>query len=287
MSQIPDYIGKAAISSLQRGVRTATNAPVISFFSQFDALDSSSSTASDTSREEFPSSDETPLLVSPWWLNDHLNSRSSGSESPSATRVIPIDCTHLPRPFLTEDSELYWRPGVKEGAYGGLFEFYANNWRDGIVGFEKANIPSSTFLPLHRLADFLSKHPLKLPLADDFASWCSDNGIRKQDHVVLYDQRGIGSAPRGAWMFKVFGHERVSILSGGLPAWTGSGLPTATGSSPRSSNSTESTISEPDLYECSLSRDLALDYNRMWDAAVNMFLEPEGWQIIDTRNQRL
>jgi len=44
--------------------------------------------------------------------------------------------------------------------------------------------------------------------------------------VVVYDQRGIFSAPRLWWMFRVFGHDNVQVLNGGLPAWqaTGDGL---------------------------------------------------------------
>jgi thiosulfate/3-mercaptopyruvate sulfurtransferase len=37
--------------------------------------------------------------------------------------------------------------------------------------------------------------------------------------VCCYDTHGIFSAPRVWWTFKVFGHKRISVLDGGLPAW--------------------------------------------------------------------
>jgi thiosulfate/3-mercaptopyruvate sulfurtransferase len=47
--------------------------------------------------------------------------------------------------------------------------------------------------------------------------------------VIVYDTLGIFSAPRVWWMFRVFGHEKVSVLNGGLPAWQGKGYPTTSG----------------------------------------------------------
>jgi thiosulfate/3-mercaptopyruvate sulfurtransferase len=41
--------------------------------------------------------------------------------------------------------------------------------------------------------------------------------------VVVYDSMGIFSAPRVWWMFKAFGHGKVAVLDGGLPAWKAAG----------------------------------------------------------------
>jgi len=54
-------------------------------------------------------------------------------------------------------------------------------------------------------------------------------GVGSKDHVVVYDTRGIFSSCRVYWTFKVFGHEKVSILSGGLPDWLAEGYTTASG----------------------------------------------------------
>uniref|UniRef100_A0A8C4RA54 Thiosulfate sulfurtransferase n=1 Tax=Eptatretus burgeri TaxID=7764 RepID=A0A8C4RA54_EPTBU len=51
--------------------------------------------------------------------------------------------------------------------------------------------------------------------------------IGADTHVVVYDGSTFGqySAPRVWWMFRVFGHNRVSVLDGGLAAWMAQGFP--------------------------------------------------------------
>jgi thiosulfate/3-mercaptopyruvate sulfurtransferase len=48
-------------------------------------------------------------------------------------------------------------------------------------------------------------------------------GVGAASQVVVYDQRGIFSAARLWWMFRVFGHPNVVVLDGGLPAWMAAG----------------------------------------------------------------
>ena len=43
------------------------------------------------------------------------------------------------------------------------------------------------------------------------------------DRVILYSEEGNASAARTYWMFKIFGHKRVSILNGGLKKWVKEG----------------------------------------------------------------
>ncbi|CAN6874314.1 hypothetical protein Bca4012_077596 [Brassica carinata] len=62
-----------------------------------------------------------------------------------------------------------------------------------------------------------------LPSEEVFAAACSALGIENKDGVVVYDGKGIFSAARVWWMFRVFGHESVWVLDGGLPKWRASG----------------------------------------------------------------
>ena len=62
-----------------------------------------------------------------------------------------------------------------------------------------------------------------LPSADVFAAAVGIMGITADDHVVVYDRHGVFSAPRLWWTFKMFGHAKVSVLNGGLPAWIAAG----------------------------------------------------------------
>jgi len=69
------------------------------------------------------------------------------------------------------------------------------------------------------IADRSSDLPHMLPRAADFAAAVAALGVAAGNHVVVYDTNGLFSAARVWWMFRVFGHEQVSVLDGGLPAW--------------------------------------------------------------------
>jgi thiosulfate/3-mercaptopyruvate sulfurtransferase len=44
-------------------------------------------------------------------------------------------------------------------------------------------------------------------------------GVGNDSHVVVYDRAALSSAARVWWEFRAFGHERVSVLDGGLIKW--------------------------------------------------------------------
>lgn len=70
--------------------------------------------------------------------------------------------------------------------------------------------------------EIASPHPtLKhmLPSTKTFINAVSNMGIDEDDIVIIYDRHGVRTAPRVWWTFKVFGHEKVYVLDGGLPAW--------------------------------------------------------------------
>ncbi len=64
-----------------------------------------------------------------------------------------------------------------------------------------------------------------LPGAMEFGAAVSKLGIGANDRVVIYDSAGVVSATRAWWMFRVFGHDRVAVLDGGLPKWLAEGRP--------------------------------------------------------------
>lgn len=65
-----------------------------------------------------------------------------------------------------------------------------------------------------------------LPSPEIFADHAGRMGISNNDAVVVYDRAGIHmAAARVWWMFRVFGHDNVRILDGGLPVWMKTGLP--------------------------------------------------------------
>ncbi len=95
--------------------------------------------------------------------------------------------------------------------------------RDGATEFELGHIPGAAFFSIDGIADPDSTLPHMVPTAEAFAAAVGALGVGAGDHVVCYATEGIGTAPRAWWMFRLFGHERVSVLDGGLPAWTAGG----------------------------------------------------------------
>lgn len=97
--------------------------------------------------------------------------------------------------------------------------------RDARAEHRAAHIPGAVFFDIDDIADPAPWGALAhmLPDAATFAAKVGALGISRDSHVVAYDTRGLYSAARVWWMFRVFGHERVSVLDGGLPAWRAAG----------------------------------------------------------------
>ena len=124
-----------------------------------------------------------PVLVSAAWLHDNL----------SSVRVFDAS-SHLPT--------------VK---------------RNAAAEFAEAHIPGAMRFDIETIADQDHPMPHMVPSPDGFATAMRDLGLGNDDHVVFYDDSDIRTAARGWWMMRLFGHERVSILDGGLAAWRGVG----------------------------------------------------------------
>jgi thiosulfate/3-mercaptopyruvate sulfurtransferase len=91
-------------------------------------------------------------------------------------------------------------------------------------GFVKRRIAGASFFDVDRVSDHSSALPHMLPDASFFAAELERLGIKPDDLVVVYGQNDmIMGAARAWWMFRVFGHERVVVLDGGLPAWLEAG----------------------------------------------------------------
>ncbi len=63
-----------------------------------------------------------------------------------------------------------------------------------------------------------------LPTPELFGQMVGALGIGNDNHIIVYDRAGMAmAASRVWWMFRVFGHDRVQVLNGGLPAWVAAG----------------------------------------------------------------
>ena len=91
--------------------------------------------------------------------------------------------------------------------------------RDADAEFARAHLPGAVRFDIDDICDPESPLPHMLPSPRLFAGKVSALGIGNGHHVVVYDVYGMQSAARVWWMFRVFGHDRVSVLDGGLPKW--------------------------------------------------------------------
>ena len=83
---------------------------------------------------------------------------------------------------------------------------YLNNHIPGAVGFDwKADFQD----PLRRT--FLGP--------EGFAQLMDSRGISNDDHVVLYGGNNNWFAAYAYWYFKIYGHEKVSLMDGGRKLW--------------------------------------------------------------------
>ena len=79
---------------------------------------------------------------------------------------------------------------------------------------------------IDKIADTTSDFAHTLPSQEKFEAEVRKLGINNDTHIIAYDRHGLFSAPRAWWMFRVMGHEKVSVLDGGLPAWIKAGRET-------------------------------------------------------------
>ena len=81
-------------------------------------------------------------------------------------------------------------------------------------------IPNSRFFNIKRsFSDMSGEFPNTFPSEEQFKNEAQKLGINTNSAIVIYDDKGIYSSPRAWWLFKVFGHDNVAVLDGGLPEW--------------------------------------------------------------------
>ncbi len=95
--------------------------------------------------------------------------------------------------------------------------------------FHRAHIPGARFFDIDRVADRRSPLPHMVPDPAEFGAAVGALGVGNNDLVVVYDRDGTTSGARVWWMFRLFGHDRVAVLDGGLPKWQAEGRPLETG----------------------------------------------------------
>ena len=94
-----------------------------------------------------------------------------------------------------------------------------NAHRDARAEYQDLHIPGAVFFDINTICDASSELPHMLPNEKTMSAEAGALGIDAQQQVIVYDTLGIFSAPRLWWMLRAFGHDKVSVLDGGLAKW--------------------------------------------------------------------
>ena len=139
----------------------------------------------------------------------------------------------------------------------------------GFDVFKEKHIPNAIFIDLEEISDLNSDLPHMMPDEKYFSEKISSLGINNNDNLIIYDIYGMFSAARIWFMFKAFGHNNVSLLNGGFPAWLDS------------DGAVSNTINElkNTTYKAKLNKLLIADYNQVLENLSN-----QKYQILDARS---
>lgn len=125
----------------------------------------------------------------------------------------------MPTPLVSTDwlaSHLH-EPGLK---VVDASMYLPNAGRDAKAEYLAGHIPGAVFADINWLSDETAAYPHTLPASDTFATRMGSLGIGSTHAIVVYDASGQNfSAPRLWWMLRVFGHQSVAVLDGGLRKW--------------------------------------------------------------------
>ena len=97
--------------------------------------------------------------------------------------------------------------------------------RDAKAEYAEWHIPGAVFFDIDEIADTSNPLPHMLPSPEKFAARVRKLGLGDGNRIVVYDGAGLYSAARVWWTFRVFGHDDVAVLDGGLPKWLDEGRP--------------------------------------------------------------
>ncbi len=137
---------------------------------------------------------QTPLLIDATWLHDHL-------PDPDVV-ILDASTAFGTAPEEGSGHDMYLRGHIPGAVHADLL---------GALADETSNF-NATALPSGR-----------------FAAEIGRLGVSNDSHVVVYDHGAMMWATRLWWNLRLEGHDRISVLDGGLPAWQAAGFQVDTG----------------------------------------------------------
>ena len=147
--------------------------------------------------------------------------------------------------------------------------YMPNEDGSGRDDYAAGHIRGAVFFDLDEVADHATDLPHMLPTAEAFAAAAGALGLRREATVVVYDARGIFSAPRVWWTLRVMGFPKVFVLDGGLVKWRAENRPL------------ETSLPEPPITVLAHVFDAALVHGL---EAVKRRLADRSAQLVDARS---
>tara|TARA_Y100000588_G_scaffold170936_1_gene184821 strand:- start:1006 stop:1851 length:846 start_codon:yes stop_codon:yes gene_type:complete len=141
--------------------------------------------------------------------------------------------------------------------------------RDGRAEYNQSHIPNTVFWDIDEISDPNSTLPHMLPPTKIFKKHMNSLGIQNNQHVIVYDNVKMMTSPRVWWTLRVFGHEKVSVLDGGLNKWKLEGRPTT-------AETTKTKVTE---YNAQMNTNMVQSAQQ-----ISENLETSANQIIDARS---
>jgi len=87
-----------------------------------------------------------------------------------------------------------------------------------------SHIPGAIFFDINDVAEPSARKEHAFPSAEVFARKVGALGISNESHIVAYDHLGGTCAAARVWfMFRAFGHNRISVMNGGRTKWVAEG----------------------------------------------------------------
>lgn len=85
--------------------------------------------------------------------------------------------------------------------------------------YKKGHIPGAVNLPVEKTVDADNPIPGMVAPKEKIEELLGNLGISNEDRVIVYDKGGTPFAGRVFWILDYYGHEKVSVLDGGIAKW--------------------------------------------------------------------
>ncbi|KAK3792915.1 hypothetical protein RRG08_033765 [Elysia crispata] len=182
-------------------------------------------------------------LVSSSWLRHQIQSISRSANVSSHLRVLDTS----------------WMPGDKSDSYR---EYY-----------QQGHIPTALFFDLAKMSHAEKDSAIAFPIPDSnaFQDYVEDLGISNHTHIVAYDRFNSRTSFRTWFLFRLFGHNQVSVLDGGLRKWISDG----------NHITTEENDVEPGEFDVNFQPHLLKDYKTMVEN-----VKTNAAQVLDARGAK-